>query len=135
MTQQSSAPACIEKELEANIPLLSISGIDATKALRYMGGNTTLYRNILLKFASNQGGACQEMARCLASNYAEELERTAHSLKSVAAIIGAMKLADLAGQIEKVSVISEEWNQLPELLDTTTSELTRIISAIEKALV
>ncbi|MBF0322765.1 MAG: response regulator, partial [Magnetococcales bacterium] len=116
------------------LPLPPIPGIDIAKGLRNIGGNTVLYRHVLLKFAHNQGGACQEMERCLASGNIMTLERIAHTLKGVSATIGASKLANLAEQIEKQSKIQHGLEDLPKMFGTTASELARIVSTIETTL-
>ncbi len=59
------------------------------------------------------------------------LEHIAHALKGVSATVGARKLADYAEKIEKQAHDSGELNLLSELLDTTASELSRIVASIE----
>ncbi|HAT49145.1 MAG: response regulator [Nitrospirae bacterium] len=121
-----------EGELISPIPLLS--GIDIARGLRNVGGKTTLYRDVLLKFSHNQGGVCQEMDRCLASGDLQKLEHLAHGLKGVSATLGVLGLAELAGQIEKQSKNSAGLEALPQLIDTTSCELARIVSVIETTL-
>ncbi|MBF0138086.1 MAG: response regulator, partial [Magnetococcales bacterium] len=117
------------------LPLPPIPGIDAARGLRNVGGNTLLYRNVLLKFAHNQGGACQEMERCLASGNVLTLERVAHTLKGVSATIGALELASLAEKIEKQAKVTDGMTALPKLFGTAASELARIVATIETTLV
>ncbi|MEO5377407.1 MAG: response regulator [Magnetococcus sp. DMHC-6] len=112
-------------------PLPVLAGIDVAKGIRHVGGNIALYRKVLRKFAQNQAGACQEMQLRLANGESKTLESISHSLKGVAATIGATKLAGLAEKIEKQSRIPEGMLELPELLGTTASELAIVISAIE----
>ncbi|MBF0155009.1 MAG: response regulator [Magnetococcales bacterium] len=117
------------------LPLPPIPGIDVARGLRNTGGNTVLYRDVLLKFARNQGGACQEMERCLASGNILTLERIAHTLKGVSATIGALKLSGFAEEIEKQSRIPDGTGALPKLFGTTASELAQIVSTIETTLI
>ncbi|MBF0126984.1 MAG: response regulator, partial [Magnetococcales bacterium] len=117
------------------LPVPPLPGVDQAKGLRNVGGNTTLYRNILLKFTRNQGGTCLEMERCLASGDLVALEHLAHALKGVSATLGILKLADLAGRIEKQTRFSEGSWELPALIVTTANELARIVSTIETTLV
>ena len=123
-----------ERNSSMMLPLPPIPGIDSAIGLYHAGGNTVLYRNVLLKFANIQGGACLEMERCLASGDFTRLEHIAHSLKGVSATLGALTLSDLAGRIEKLSKTLEGLEELPELLATTLSELARIVWAIETTL-
>ncbi|MBF0461831.1 MAG: response regulator [Magnetococcales bacterium] len=117
------------------VPIPPMPGIDLAKGMRNLGDNTTLYRNVLLKFARNQGGVCLEMERCLAAGDASALEHLAHALKGVSAILGILKLADLASRIEKQAKVPDGWEGLPELVVRTANELARIISTIEATLV
>ncbi|MBF0139199.1 MAG: response regulator [Magnetococcales bacterium] len=117
------------------LPLPPIPGIDLARGLRNVGGNTVLYRNVLLMFAHNQGGACQEMERCWASGNILMLERAAHTLKGVSATIGALELSGLAGKIEKQSRNPEGMKELRKLFGTTACELARIVSTIESTLI
>ncbi|MEO5329038.1 MAG: response regulator [Magnetococcus sp. THC-1_WYH] len=119
-------------ELVPPIPLLP--GIDIARGLRNVGGKITLYRDVLRKFSHNQGGGCQEMDRCLVSGDLQKLEYLAHALKGVAATLGILELAELAGEIEKKSKIAAELEDLPQLIDTASCELARIVSVIETTL-
>ncbi|MBF0260607.1 MAG: PAS domain S-box protein [Magnetococcales bacterium] len=132
---QPAALSSAEKYLRLLPPVPPLPGIDLAKGVRNAGGNTTLYQKVLLKFARNQGGACMEMDRCLASGNFMALEHAAHALKGVSATLGILKLADLAGRIEKMAQVAEKLEKLPELLVTTASELARIVSTIETTLV
>ncbi len=126
----SVAPSS-ERNSSMVLPLPHIPGLDMSRGLHHVGGNTVLYRNVLLKFANIQGGACLEMERCLASGDFTRLEHIAHTLKGVSATLGALSLSDLAGRIEKLSKTPGGLEELPELLATTLSELARIVWAIE----
>ncbi|MBF0192157.1 MAG: response regulator [Magnetococcales bacterium] len=130
---QSSVLLAACRGVNPVLPMPLLPGIDVTRGLRNVGGNSTLYRKILLKFAFNQGGACQEMERDLACGDRMALEYAAHALKGVSATLGVLKLADLAGKIEVQS--KDGLSGLSELLVTTANELARIVSTIETTLV
>ena len=116
-------------------PLPSLSGINMAMGLRNTGDNHTLYRKILLKFARNQGGACQQMEQHIAAGDYVALEQVTHALKGVAATIGAQRLAYFAGKMEKLAQDNEGVSSLREWLGETASELARIITNIETMLV
>ncbi|MBF0584955.1 MAG: response regulator [Magnetococcales bacterium] len=120
------------QEVEPLFP--PIAGVDVTQGMRNVGGNATLYRNLLLKFSQNQGGSCQVIKACLANKDVPLLERTAHTLKGVASTVGALALAKWAGNIEKLSRTPENWDHLPELADAAAIELARVTAAIESNL-
>ncbi len=114
------------------VPLLP--GIDSARGLRNVGGNSVLYRDILLKFSRTQGGTCQEMARCIATDDSSALGDIAHALKGGAATIGAVKLADLAERIEISVGNPESLRYLPEYVSDATTALSPLLSAIGIAL-
>ncbi|MBF0280905.1 MAG: Hpt domain-containing protein, partial [SAR324 cluster bacterium] len=68
--------------------------------LSRVGGNTKLYRNLLNKFAQNQGSALKEIKAALQNNDIELAERLAHTIKGVAGNIGAMGLHSAARDLE-----------------------------------
>ncbi len=116
-----------------SIPLLP--GIDVARGLRNAGEKTTLYLDILLKFAHNHAEICRGMDQCFASGDLRKLEHLAHSLKGISLTLGALKLAELAEKIEKQSKIPEEFVELPKLIGSTATELACIISVIETTLI
>jgi PAS domain S-box-containing protein len=118
-----------------SLPIPNMNGINVTTGLQNVGGNTDLYRKILLRFSSNQGGATQLMEQFLAVGDAKALENTAHALKGVSSTIGANKLAELAGKLEKGAKSQEGLNIYPKLLEETSNELIKIVATIETSLV
>ncbi|MEO5377936.1 MAG: response regulator [Magnetococcus sp. DMHC-6] len=131
----SSPMLPLEQKLDVTPPFPAIPGIDVVRGVRNVGGNTKLYRNVLLKFVRNQKSACQEIKRCLVDHDRSGIEYIAHTLKGVSATICALELADLAGKIEKFSKGPDGLTDLVNVLDDTTHELAKVISAIETTLV
>ncbi|MBF0161869.1 MAG: response regulator, partial [Magnetococcales bacterium] len=135
MPLQAAVPSHPGRVKEVVLPIPPLPGIDLAQGMRHLGDNTTLYRNVLLKFARNQVGACGEMAQCLASEDFTALKHAAHGLKGVSATLGMLKLADLAGRIEKQSVDPEGLKELRKLLPKISKEMASIVSTIETTLV
>ncbi|MBF0429056.1 MAG: response regulator, partial [Magnetococcales bacterium] len=113
---------------ESDFPLLD--GVDVGVGLHNLGGNAVLYRTLLAKFIRNQGEACKNMVLCLESGDFVALERIAHTLKGVAATIGAKKLALFAEQVEKLAKGADELERLPNILAETEGEFKRVVAAI-----
>ncbi|MBF0153230.1 MAG: response regulator [Magnetococcales bacterium] len=111
--------------------LLPVPGIEMARGLSHVGGDVSLYRSLLLRFARSQGGACQQMEHDLERGNMADLELTAHTLKGVAAMIGATRLANMAGRIEKQVRTEPEAAELAELVASTASELAQIVTAIK----
>ncbi|MBF0195583.1 MAG: CHASE domain-containing protein [Magnetococcales bacterium] len=131
LLSQKSKSNSDPKPTEKHIDFPVLYGIDNKAGLKYVGNNRLIYRNVLGKFANNQGDACQRMKLQLQSGDTNSLELTAHTLKSVSSTIGAKGLADLAGKIEICAKSQTDQNDLASFVDETETELSKIVIAIE----
>jgi signal transduction histidine kinase/DNA-binding response OmpR family regulator len=104
--------------------------IDTETALRRVAGNTGLYHKLLRQFADGQRDAAKQIADLLAAGDLATAERTAHSVKGVAANVGAQPLADAASALEKALRAGEEAAALLErfrnMMAVTVEEIGRI---------
>jgi Cu+-exporting ATPase len=71
----------------------SLPGIDLGVGLEYASGQWEWYRSLLARFLELRAGSARELRTALASADLAAAERIAHSLKSAAATIGAMRLS------------------------------------------
>ncbi len=95
----AAAPAPAPAET-AEGPPLDIAGVDTAAGLRLTGGSRSRYESLLRKFAERYDGAVRAMGLSLAGGDAATAERGAHSLKGVAATLGARDLAEAAAKAE-----------------------------------
>ena len=92
----AARPAAAEAvSLPAELP-----GIDIADGLGRIGGNARLYRDILKRLASDFADASDRFAQLLADNDLDGAKRLAHSLKGVAANVGAKDLSQVAAAAE-----------------------------------
>ncbi len=84
----------------ALLALSPIPGLDAALGLRRAGGQWPLYRALLGRFIQNQGDFAANLQAALAAHDDRSARRLAHTLKGVAAQIGADPLAAKAGELE-----------------------------------
>ena len=89
-----AAPATTE------LPATPIEGLDTALGLARSGQKAALYRSLLERFVQDHAGFAAELSAARACGDQLGAVRLAHTLKSVAAQIGAMPLAALAGQLE-----------------------------------
>lgn len=134
--ESSSLPMRSPSKSNGDVPLSipDIFGIDIRRGLMRVGGNVALYRSVLLKFAHNQGGVVQQMTDCRQTGDRNTLERLTHTLKGVAATLGADRLASLAATIENLVKSSAGLESLAEPLGPMAIELDSVVSAIKAAL-
>ncbi len=71
-----------------------LPGIDVRKGVTLLGGDTTLYRNMLFKFADTQVGAQAQISQALAQKDFNGARQTAHTIKGLSGNIGADRLYD-----------------------------------------
>ncbi len=80
--------------------LEGIAGLDAAQGLRQLQGREALYLRLLRKFVSGQADLPARLAAALAAGDCAQAERLAHTVKGVAAQLGAQPLHDLAERLE-----------------------------------
>ena len=84
----------------ANADWDGIAGLDAAQGLALARGNGRLYRELLLRFVRSQGPVPVQIHEALAIGEIGEAERLAHTLKGVAANVGAGPVARRAAELE-----------------------------------
>lgn len=110
-------PAALEipSPVEAAVPLVSakpasheagllpseLPGINIEAGLAAVGGNGQLYAHLLDKFAARYATAREDITAALRQGDAKTAVRLAHTIKGVAANLGASSLTEAAGLLEK----------------------------------
>ncbi|MBQ1784970.1 MAG: response regulator [Gammaproteobacteria bacterium] len=117
----------------ASAPSIAIPGIDVAAGLRRVAGNQPLYIKLLRQLARDQQGL---VSRIRTSDPATA-ERMAHSLKGVAANIGAVALSELAADVERCyrqhSDSSAALAALEPALDAQIAAITESVGSDEPA--
>ena len=111
----------------ASTPIPGLPGIDTASGLARVGGNSTIYRNLLIKFAGNQGDAIRKIEAALDEKNLKNAILIAHTLKGTAGNIGASKLFEAARELE-VALREEEPSE--GLLKMAEGELSKVLSSI-----
>jgi signal transduction histidine kinase/CheY-like chemotaxis protein len=81
--------------------LRPIAGLDMQAGLRRAGGQPKLYRRLISAFVADFGQAPATLAKHLADADWLAAERLSHTLKGMAATLGAGPVAELAGRLEQ----------------------------------
>ncbi len=120
--------------------VLSIAGLDTTDGLARVRGNRTLYEKILRQFADEQGPALDRIADALARDDHALAERLAHTLKGVAANIGARSVQSAAGVLERVirdrsnaGDVERARHQVGAVLEPLTAGIRSTLATVESA--
>ncbi|OIQ51393.1 Signal transduction histidine-protein kinase BarA [Pseudodesulfovibrio hydrargyri] len=117
---------------EMNMDLSGLDGIDVAAGLRYVQGKESLYRSLLGKFLRNyeKFGEMFEAARREDDDMAAE--RCAHTLKGVAATIGAARVSERALDLESACARREPDAEIDRLLRAVEEELAPVIAALQR---
>ena len=79
---------------------LRIRGIDVSRGLMLCAGNQVLYTSLLARFLSSTSSFPGELEAAFAAAQWAQAERMVHSLKGVAANIGAVRCSELSAEVE-----------------------------------
>jgi two-component system sensor histidine kinase/response regulator len=86
-------------------PGLDLPGIDSAKGLVHVGGDQELYKQLLSKFYTTNAETVHDIKQSLSEGDEKTACRLAHTVKGVAAMLGAVQLsaaaADVEGALEK----------------------------------
>jgi two-component system, sensor histidine kinase and response regulator len=118
-----AAPAPEPEEL----PVLAVD-----KALARLAGHRTLYAQMARLFAQEQGESVRRRSAALAQGDRIEAGRAAHTLKGVAATLGAEALSAIASQLERALKRNTEPDQLQRMSDELGEALAQAIVALER---
>ena len=108
--------------------LPGLPGLDVVDGLSRVGGNEELYARLLHKFATGQASAVDEIRAAHEAADQETCVRLAHTLKGVAANLGADAVQAAALAVE--SAAKAESASLPETLDALDEVLQPLVEAI-----
>ena len=94
----AATPTVSASAAQTGVPRLN--GVDADAALARVGGSVAIYRRLLTRFRSGQADAIACLRGAYQAGDRETATRLAHTLKGLAANIGADKLTQAAFELE-----------------------------------
>ncbi|MGE4071218.1 MAG: ATP-binding protein [Lysobacterales bacterium] len=120
----SASPGLPDDEL----PVLALE-----PALARLAGHRTLYAQMARLFAQEQGESVSRLRTALSQGDRIEAARAAHTLKGVAATLGAEALSALSSQLERALKRGTDPEELQRLSDRLADALAQAIVALERA--
>ncbi|WP_157118773.1 PAS domain-containing protein [Azohydromonas lata] len=130
----SPTDATDQAEAEAVPSVPAIPGLDASLALRYLGGQATLYRRVLEQFLHHYGARLPLARRALATGDMAGLKSLTHILWGSAEPIGAASLARRARALDRALAEGASAQTLHATGQALLDELEQLLSAIGQAL-
>jgi HPt (histidine-containing phosphotransfer) domain-containing protein len=109
---------------------MEMQGISVSDGLKHVGGNEKLYRKLLMQFLDANRESVNGIREALKIKDQTLAVRLAHTVKGVAATLGAGALAQVAGELEK-ALKSEETGELSNLLEQFESHLNQVMRSLD----
>jgi CheY-like chemotaxis protein len=128
-----SKPVATEVKPAVAFLNVTIAGLDKVAGLRYVGGNPKLYISILKKFVAGYGETAAQIRGLMVTDK-EAAQRLAHTLKGVAASIGAAPLSTASAAVEQAFRDSASAAEMTEPLQQLEQQLTALITELEQGL-
>jgi len=113
---------------EKSLP--DLPGIDVKKGLMHVNGKMDRYQKLLTRFITNQKDVVQKIQHAIDKNNIDEATRLSHTLKSVAASIGAMVLSEQAKKVESLFK-RNTYEQIPMELYQLSDSLQKTLDAVQ----
>lgn len=119
-----------QKSPDPDDEIFDLPGIDAKKGLACVGGKSSFYRKMLIKFLGRYEDFEQQFREAQKAEDPQEAMRAAHTLKSVAGSVGAMDLYEAAQLME--AACNEDAENIDEILEDLVSKLQIVINGVSE---
>lgn len=114
--------------------LAAVPGLDVDTALERLLGKTAVYVGLLRRFVVSQAVADTRIAASIAGSEPDEAHRLLHTLKGLAATIGAASLRDVAARLEAAIETRQPALALETVRAETSLRLQALLAALTAAL-
>ncbi|GAB0057162.1 Sensor histidine kinase RcsC [Candidatus Magnetaquicoccaceae bacterium FCR-1] len=111
-----------------------LPGVDTAQALKRMGGSHNLLRKMIVRFRETQASFVTRLDAALKDRELIIAIRETHTLKGLAANIGATDLVERSREVEEILKKGGELEGVVEARAALDTELTRIVRAIDAAM-
>ncbi len=118
-------------EMDSMIEFPQLEGINVASGINRIGGNQTVYKEILQQFRHDSGETLDEIQTAVAASDYETASQKAHSIKGVAGNIGADDLYQVAMSLE-MALKQEKTQVISPLMDTFSQQFQKVMNSIFK---
>jgi two-component system sensor histidine kinase/response regulator len=128
-----SVPAMTKTSAD-NMEIPAVEGLDSAEGLLRVAGNRKLYLKLLRQFCVQQSESPAQIAELLKIGDRPTAERTAHTVKGVAANLGVKGVQLAAGELEKAIRDGADAARLESLRQQFAAALTPFVDRLHAAL-
>jgi two-component system sensor histidine kinase/response regulator len=114
--------------------LPSMPGFDAERGLGYLGGRVDLYRRVLRQFVRHYGDGFEAFEQSLSIDDPASVQAAAHSVKGASATIGAVRLPQLAHDLEAAAAARRPAGELAAGCSGMLRELESVVAVLRENL-
>ena len=130
----TAQPPTVALTAESASALPELTGLlDTVAGLKRAGGDHTLYRSLLARYAAGESDALAQIQAALIAGDLAMAERLAHTLKGVSGAIGAITVQGLAAALEQALRQRAGWAGVDPLLVQAGATLAELITALQAA--
>ena len=114
----------------ALLPQLQAIGLNAEPALQRLMHNWEWYRDLLQRFARQGSQPMETLLAALQANDREEAHRQAHTLKGIAATLGAGSLQDVSARLESALARGDDATSLLPLAELGLQQQQQLAASL-----
>ncbi|MDD3308002.1 MAG: response regulator [Acetobacterium sp.] len=112
--------------------LRQVEGLDVETGLRMLDGDISVYLRLIRQFSQKcETAAIDILKQTTAENY-QNIMQTVHSIKGVAGNLGAIKIQELAAELEQAVRIRSGKEQFKEQINSFVTEIRGFAEALSK---
>ena len=126
----SALPTAPTQQAQLLEALRGVAELDLGQGLGFANHNASLYLTLLAKFVKSQEQSAQAIEQALRDGDAATAERLAHTLKGLAASLGAWPLSQSALELEKALHNAVDAKELERLLCAAQQRLQVLVSGL-----
>ncbi|MBI5607712.1 MAG: PAS domain S-box protein [Deltaproteobacteria bacterium] len=135
LDQAPAAEPIATADTGASERVLAVQALDTPAGLRVVQGQWPAYERLLRRFASDHAHDVMLIRQFITGRQYSDARRTAHTLKGIAATIGAAQLHGAATRLEiALRSGSDEPANLAELVEAVDQEHSQLVGALRAAL-